>query len=236
MNRYGIPRASFPPRIVREGLPPSVEPAPQQGCFPWDTPDMEDLPLSISRGRLSLTADISESASPVARCLERLGVQVLRRPIAADYATGSLGIVRRTGFEITRLASDGMLAAETMMLARAFRHRLLICEDLRGAPHVSRRLWGALVPAALEAGIPTLLTSDAMDTARLIAWVASVVAPRQQRKSYMFLRGQRILNNAAGQIRLLAALPNVGRHLACRLLERYGSVLTQRQKSRIFSA
>ncbi len=224
MSLYGITRAPFLPLSVREGLPPPIEPAPQQRCFPWDTPDIGDLPLDLSRGRLSLTADISESASSVARCLERLGVQVFRRPITADYAVGSLGIVRRTGSEITRLACGGTLAAETMMLARAFRHRLLICEDLQGAPHVSRRLWGTLVRAGVEAGIPALLTSDPMDTARLIAWVASVVAPRQQRKPYMFLRGQTTFNNTAGQIRLLAAFPNVGKDLACRLLERYGSV------------
>ncbi len=224
MSRYGIPRAPFLPLSVREGLPPPVEPALQQGCFPWDTPDIGDLPLSISRGRLSLTADISESASPVARCLERLGVQVLRRPIAADYAVGSLGIGRRRGSEIARIVRDVTFAAETMMLARAFRHRLLICEDLPGVPHVSHRLWGTLVSASVKAGIPALLTSDPMDTARLIAWIASVVAPRQQRRPYMFLRGQMAFNNTAGQIRLLAALPNVGKDLACRLLERYGSV------------
>ncbi len=181
MSRYGIPRAPFPSLSVREGLPPPVEPAPEQRCFPWDAPDIGDLPLSISRGRLCLTADISESASPVARCLERLGVQVLRRPIAADYAVGPVGIRHRVGSEITRLARDGSLAVETMMLARTFRHRILICEDLPGVPQVSSRLWGALVPAAVKAGVPILLTPGPMDTARLITWVASIVTPRQQR-------------------------------------------------------
>ncbi len=223
MIRYEIPRALIPPWSVREGLPPTVEPAPEQRCFPWDAPDVGDLPLSISRGRISITADISESASPVAQYLERLGVQVLRRPITADYAAGSVGIVRRTGFEITRLARSGSFAAKSMVLARAFRYRLLICEVLSAAPHLSRRLWGAVVPTAVKAGIPVLLTPGPMDTARLIAWVASIVAPRQQRKSRVFPQGERILNNTAGQIRLLAALPNVGRDLACRILERYGS-------------
>lgn len=151
-------------------------------------------------------------------------MQVFRRPITADYAVGSLGIGRRRGSEIARIARDVTSAAETMMLARAFRHRLLICEDLPGIPHVSRRLWGTLVSASVGAGIPALLTSDPMDTARLIAWIASVVAPRRQRRPYMFRQGQKIFNSSAGQIRLLAAFPNVGKDLACRLLERYGSV------------
>lgn len=224
MSRYGTPRASLPPRSDREALLPPAEPAPEQRCFPYDAPDIPDLPPGISRSRLCLTADISESASAVVRCLDRIGVQVLRRPVQANYVVGSVGIARKTVAEIARSVRDGTLATETMMLARAFRHRLLVCEGSLDAHNAWCRVWGALVQAAVKAAVPVLLTSGPMDTARLITWIGAAVTSRRPKRPPMFGQNKNGAGTAARQIDLLAALPNVGQDLARRILARYGHV------------
>ncbi len=206
------------------GTLPRTETVPEQRCFGWDAPDISVIPPARFRNRLSLTVDISESASEVAACLERFGVQLLRKPVAADYAVGSVGIKRKSGAELIRSAHDGTLSMELTMFAHFFRHRILVCEGLPGEGSAARRVWSGVLQAALRAGVPPLLTRNGEDTARLITWLGTIVTARTKKKPPVYRAGRKMSTPAAGHLHLLADLPNVGMTLARRLVEQYGRI------------
>lgn len=225
MSQYAIPRASVLPIGSEDiGTLPRTETVPEQRCFGWDAPDLSGIPPARFRNRLSLTVDISESASDVAACLERFGVQLLRKPVAADYAVGSVGIKRKSGAELIRSAHDGTLSMELTMFAHVFQHRILVCEGLPDEGAAARRVWGGVLQAALRTGIPPLLTRNGEDTARLITWIGGVVTARRRKRPPVYRASPRISTAAARHLHLLADLPNVGMTLARKLVEQYGRV------------
>jgi len=229
--RFGPPKRSLPLgpaskcRCRPETLPllPGPEVLPTQQSFSWDEPDLVELADGTVGIPLTVTADISESASEVARHLERLCVGVVRTPIAADYMIGDLGIERRTGRELQGLLSDGSLSTQVNILARGCRYRLLICEDLPGPSNVSRELWGKILSVTIPVGLPTLTSRSPEETAQIILSVgrAATVRKPPNRTSHRYKTC--CLSKRASLCLLLQGLPNIGSKLAWQLVERFGS-------------
>ncbi|GAG47251.1 unnamed protein product, partial [marine sediment metagenome] len=135
---------------------PVPEPVSKQKSFPWDAPDFPTRRTAPLWSRLTVLADISQSTSEVIRYLEGFGASVHRKPIRADFAIGTLGIERRRGDRLAASAGEGTLLRESLVLARGFKHRLLLCEGAPGPPSTARAAWGAIQEIALKAEVPVL--------------------------------------------------------------------------------
>ncbi len=218
MRMYGIPRVSAPPLSwVRKG----------QKSFPWDAPDLPTRRTAPLWVRLTVLADISPSASEVIRYLEGFGARVHRKPIRADFAIGPLGVQRRSGDRLAAGAREGTLLRESLVLARGFKHRLLVCEGIPGTPSTARAAWGAIQEIALKAEVPVLLTRSPVETAQLMMWIGRTVVAKTKPKRKAMTGARRCLGLAQKRVRILEDLPNVGYVLAQNLLERFGVIREQ---------
>jgi ERCC4-type nuclease len=218
MLTYGIPRVSAPPSIWGTKV---------QRSFPWDKPDLPTRRTAPLWSRLTVLADISSSSSGVVRHLEGFGASVHRKPIRADFAIGPLGIRRRLGRELAASVREGTLFRESILFARDFRHRLLVCEGEPGTPSTARAAWGAIQEVALKAEVPVLLTRSPVETAQLIMWVGRTVVAKAKPKRRTVKGARRCLGLAQKRVQILENLPNVGYVLAHNLLERFGVIRGQ---------
>ncbi|HLB71328.1 MAG TPA: DEAD/DEAH box helicase [Candidatus Methanoperedens sp.] len=180
-------------------------------------------------GGLKVLVDQREIRSPVAKILERLGIDVeLRTLEVADYVVSDrLGIERKTVEDFLSTLMDGRdLFGQISDLARTFERPLLIIEGegLYTARQINpNSIRGVLSSIAIDFKVPIIFSTDEEDTAALI----NIMAKREQndekrefsthgKKTSMTLKEQ--------QEYVISSLPEIGPAVARNLLKHFGSV------------
>ncbi|HEY9246401.1 MAG TPA: ERCC4 domain-containing protein, partial [Candidatus Methanoperedens sp.] len=173
--------------------------------------------------------DQREIRSPVARTLERLGIEIILRTLeVADYVISDrVGIERKTAEDFLSTLMDGRdLFGQISDLARTFERPVLVIEGegLYTARQVHpNAIRGVLASIAIDFGVPVIFSRDEEDTAQLI----SVIAKREQTglKKDISLHGKKTsLTLPEQQEYVVSSLPEIGPAVARNLLLHFGSV------------
>ncbi len=173
--------------------------------------------------------DQREIRSPVARALEKLGMEVeLRTLEVGDYvASDRAGIERKTVDDFLSTLMDGRdLFGQISDLARTFERPLLIIEG--EGLYTTRQIHpnairGVLSSIAIDFGVPIIFSKDEEDTAALI----SVIAKREQidNKTGINLHGKKTAPTLKEQQEyVISSIPEIGPVVAKNLLQHFGSV------------
>ncbi len=178
---------------------------------------------------LKVIVDQREIRSPVARALEKLGLDVeLKTLEVADYIVSDrVGIERKTTSDFLSTLMGGRdLFGQISDLARTFERPLLIIEG--DGLYTTRQIHpnsirGVLASIAIDFGVPILFSRDEEDTAALI----SIMAKREQteEKREISLHGKKTFMTLKEQQEyVISSLPEIGHAVARNLLKHFGSV------------
>ncbi len=173
--------------------------------------------------------DLREIRSPVARALEKQGMEVVLRTLeVGDYvASDRAGIERKTVDDFLSTLMDGRdLFGQISDLARTFERPLLIIEG--EGLYTTRQIHpnairGVLSSIAIDFGVPIIFSKDEEDTAALI----SVIAKREQidNKTGISLHGKKTAPTLKEQQEyVISSIPEIGPVVAKNLLQHFGSV------------
>ena len=179
--------------------------------------------------RVTLAADIHEQASGVPSLLAQMpSIQVVTAMLpCGDYCSGNvLGIERKTAVDLGRSIVDGRLFHQAGSLRRSYRRPLLLVEGLCDGTAVAGVPWpavrGALISVSVSFGVPVLRSTEARDSALLIATAARQIS---EPFDIPYVRpGYRPTGWRRRALYILQGLPRVGPQRARALLERFGSV------------
>ncbi len=173
--------------------------------------------------------DQREIRSPVARELEKQGMEVVLRTLeVGDYVVSDrAGIERKTVEDFLSTLMDGRdLFGQISDLARIFERPLLIIEG--EGLYTTRQIHpnairGVLSSIAIDFGVPIIFSKDEEDTAALI----SVIAKREQidNKTGISLHGKKTAPTLKEQQEyVISSIPEIGPVVAKNLLQHFGSV------------
>jgi ERCC4-type nuclease len=146
---------------------------------------------------------------------------------SGDYCLGdALGVERKTSADLARSIIDGRLFRQVGRLRQTYRRPLLVVEGLCDGAAVVGVSWpalrGALVSVSVCFGVPVLRSTDASDSAALIATAAHQLCDPLD---IPYVRpGYRPAGWRQRALYILQGLPSVGPRRARALLERFGSV------------
>ena len=181
------------------------------------------------KSRATLTADIREQASGVPSLLGQMpSIHLVSGTLpCGDYCLGNtLGFERKTAADLARSIVDGRLFRQMGSLRRSYRRPLLLVEGLCDGAAVVGVSWpalrGALINVSVSFGVPVLRSTDARDSAALIA-----TAARQLCDPFdiPYVRpGYRPTGWRRRALYILQGLPGIGPRRARALLDQFGSV------------
>lgn len=144
-----------------------------------------------------------------------------------DYCLGdALGVERKTAADLARSIIDGRLFRQIGSLRRSYRRPILLVEGLCDGAAVVGVSWpalrGALVNVSVSFGVPVLRSTDAGDSAALIATAARQLCDPLD---IPYVRpGYRPAGWRRRALYILQGLPGIGPRRARALLEQFGSV------------
>jgi ERCC4-type nuclease len=175
--------------------------------------------------QIVVEVDTNELKSSVPTELERLGIAVRVRPLAAgDYDVGAGTIVeRKTTVDLAISLERGRLWRQIATLRGRARFPVLLVEGRSAVALLGDRAAKGLVIAIADQGVVVLNSSDSVDSAR---WIAGLARRRQKhvprdRPPYTY-RGSRP-KGRPGEA-LLCAIDGISTHHARLLLDTFGSV------------
>ena len=185
--------------------------------------------MDYSNPRIQVLADDRERNSPTLAALqamEDVDVRVERLKIG-DYRVDGRLLVERKGLsDLLASIQDGRLFRQACALATCGDQSLLLlegrAEEMQARAMRREAIQGALLSVSLVWGIPVLRSLDGEESARLILYAARQL--RQARQPIAFRSGACPTGQRRAQTYILQGLPGVGRGLALRLLEHFGSV------------
>jgi ERCC4-related helicase len=194
--------------------------------------DFPDKKMQVPESEIispKVYVDQREIRSPVARALEKLGMEVVLRTLeVGDYvASDRTGIERKTVEDFLSTLMDGRdLFGQISDLARTFERPLLIIEG--EGLYTTRQIHpnairGVLSSIAIDFGVPIIFSKDEEDTAALI----SVIAKREQMdtKTGINLHGKKTAPTLKEQQEyVISSIPEIGPVVAKNLLQHFGSV------------
>lgn len=173
--------------------------------------------------------DQREIRSPVARGLEKLGVEVILKTLeVGDYVVSNrVGIERKTTADFLSTLMDGRnLFGQIGDLARAFEKPVLIIEGdgLYTARQINpNSVRGVLAAIAVDFGVPIIFSRDEEETAALI----NIMARREQagEKKEISLHGKKTAMTLKEQQEyMISSISEIGPVVARNLLRHFGSV------------
>jgi Fanconi anemia group M protein len=173
--------------------------------------------------------DQREIRSPVARGLEKLGVEVVLKTLEiGDYVVSNrVGIERKSTADFLSTLMDGRnLFGQVGDLARAFEKPVLIIEG--DGLYTTRQInpnsvRGVLAAIAIDFGVPIIFSRDEEETAALI----NIMARREQagEKKEISLHGKKTAMTLNEQQEyLISSISDIGPVVSRNLLRHFGSV------------
>ena len=173
--------------------------------------------------------DHRERAGGVVGRLRECGVEahICSLPLGDYVVDGRLLVERKTIADLAASVCDGRLFRQARRLANHAGHR--VCVVLEGTSRdaewvgVSREaLQGAVISLTLIYGLPVLRSRNARETARVLIYaseqLARVAAGLPRRVLHKPTARRRV------QLEMLQAIPGIGPHRACSLLDQFGGV------------
>jgi len=179
--------------------------------------------------RIQVLADDRERNSPTLTALQALeDVQVrMGRLAIGDYRINEEFVVERKGLsDLLASIEDGRLFRQAGALAACGTPCLLLLEGhAQEIQHRAMRreaIQGALLQVSLVMGIPVLRSLDGEESAHLMLHAARQLL--RARRPIAFRPGACPTARRRAQTYILQGLPGIGRGLALRLLDHFGSV------------
>jgi ERCC4-type nuclease len=178
---------------------------------------------------LHVLVDDREHGGGIVKSLQEQGavVEVARLPLGDYVVDGRLLVERKTVADLAASVCDGRLFRQARRLANHAAHR--VCVVLEGTSRDAERvgvsreaLQGAVISLTLIYGLPVLRSRDARETARVMIYASEqlgrVAAGLPKRALHKPTARRRV------QLEMLQAIPGIGPHRACSLLDRFGGV------------
>ena len=180
---------------------------------------------------VEILVDHREAASGVLEYLTKapdLRVCV-RRLHTGDYIVdGAAVFERKSASDFAKSLIDGRLFAQAQRLTKRFERAAFILEgSASGWEELGVRreaLQGALVTLSLIFGLPVFRTRDAAETTHLLLYTGRQLARLQRADPLPYHLSNKAKRRRTRQLRILQALPGVGRDRAKHLLDYFGSV------------
>ena len=153
---------------------------------------------------------------------------VVERLVVGDYVIDdAFAIERKEAFDFAVSIMDGRLFRQARALSGSqYRAAFIVeggVEDWKRSKISREALQGALISLMLIFDLPLLRSRDEEETARLITYLGRQYLRLRQGGSIPTKKA-RAKRRLTRQLRVLQALPGIGRHRARMLLDRYGSV------------
>jgi ERCC4-type nuclease len=152
-----------------------------------------------------------------------------------DYIVSSdCAAERKTINDFMQSIFDGRLFEQISRLKSTYSRPVLLLEgdvkkELENRKN-PRAFWGALMKIELDLAIPTIVTSDMLQTAEAIFTLAKRLQSNGTVERYPLRNKPQLLTEKDWQIFVVSGLPGIGEELASRLLDHFGSL------RRIFTA
>nr|WP_320133493.1 ERCC4 domain-containing protein [uncultured Holophaga sp.] len=179
--------------------------------------------------RILVLADDRERDAPALKAFQDMeGVELrIARLDLGDYRVdGHLVVERKSLPDLLASIRDGRLFRQTAALASCGERCMLLLEgrvqDIQHAHMRREAIQGALICISLIWGIPILRALDGAESARLMLLAAAQL--RRTQRPIAFRPGACPRGLQRAQTHVLQGLPGIGRSLALRLLEHFGSV------------
>lgn len=175
--------------------------------------------LADDRERNSLTLAALQAMEEVDVHVERLKV--------GDYRVDGCLVVERKGLgDLLNSIEDGRLFRQASALASCGDRCMLLlegrAEEIQARAMRREAIQGALICVSLVWGVPVIRALGGEESARLMLYAARQL--RQTRRPIAYRPGACPTVRRRAQTYIIQGLPGVGRELALRLLERFGSV------------
>ena len=162
--------------------------------------------------------------------LEQIGAEVERRSVTpGDYIISSdCAVERKTISDFMQSMFSGRLFEQVKRLKSSYPKPVLLLEgdvkrELENRKN-PRAFWGALMKIELDLAIPTIVTSDILQTAEAIFTLARRLQRNSTVDRFPLRHKPRLLTDKDWQIFVVSGLPGIGDELASRLLNHFGSV------------
>jgi Fanconi anemia group M protein len=161
----------------------------------------------------------------VNKILENLGakVNVMNLDIGDFVLSERICIERKTHSDFVSSIIDGRIFEQAKKLKENFEKPILIIEGYSNREINENALKGAIASLIVDFGISIINTSNALDTAKTIYWIAKK-EQKEEKKAIAFKIGKKPKDAKKLQEEIVSSLPGVSNVISKRLLEKFGSV------------
>jgi ERCC4-type nuclease len=154
-----------------------------------------------------------------------LGLEEDAGPVEHYILASDLAVSRRTGWTLLRGIEDKSLFTEAIDLGERFERAVLVVEgevDYERTAFNPQAVRGALSAMVIQYGVSVLATSDATETARMLAMMTRHA--QEGVPEISLIPKRKAVDLPDLQRRVVEMLPRCGRVIARRLLQYFGSI------------